>query len=126
MLKDLGILISNKPNRFNINKISINIINTIKIGLWNCMPQPTLLPKYLNIEANIENIKKVLTIPKTIEILPSLTFKLFFDFNSCIKLFIFNPKTGRTHGIKFRIKPPMYEISIIKNKLRLVLLLLIR
>ena len=80
-------------------------------------PPPHTLTKKPQCRSYKCNSKNVLIIPRTIERLLNLIFILFFDCKSCMKLFIFRPKTGSTHGMKFNINH-QYKKNKIKNKLK--------
>ena len=88
---------------------SMNKIIIKKYGSWNCIPHATEIPICLSKTKNTANIKNEDTIPKAVYMKLSLKFVvwLFKTDNSFID------KTGKTHGIKFKIKPPSIEIKSI-------------
>ena len=107
-----------KPDK----KINKKINKERKMGDWSWNPQPTWIPKYLNSRITLQINKNVCIAPEA-KINPwALTSFGESDFS--IKLNIFKDKTGKTHGIKFKISPPINankravkkDISLINHK----------
>ena len=109
LVKKIGRLISKKPKVLRQNIVSINKIKIKKYGSWNCIPHAIDTPICLSIKKNSankinENMIPVAVYKKLSLMLCDWLFKT--DSN-------FIERTGKTHGIKFKIKPPRIDIRII-------------
>ncbi len=120
--KDRGAVNSKRPKRLPEKRAIIRLIKATNIGSWNCIPHPTATPKFFRVIAPTANTQKVNKMPKEVAKKPNrIERRSLSEWLSTLVSLI--AKTGRTQGIKLRIKPPKRAIAMMIRNCEPVLVL---
>ncbi len=87
-----------RPFKTKIKVQKIKIKKAIKLGIWSWNPKYKF---WKNIKIKEIKVQKV-RIPRVVKVAKNLTSRGDFTLE---KLAILTPTRGKTHGIKFKIKP---------------------
>ena len=101
-----GSQISKTPKKLMANAVRITTMKAMKPALWNCMPQPAEPPPALTAATTAAKIQKLHKMPAVVAP-PKARSRPRLSPACLIKLNSLSESTGSTHGIRFRIIPPI-------------------
>ena len=101
-----GSQISKMPKKLMANAVKITTMKAMKPALWNCMPQPADPPPALTAATTAASTQKLTRIPAVVAP-PKARSRPRLSPACLIRLNNLRESTGSTHGIRFRIIPPI-------------------